>query len=79
MTKEEVEMFADQVTYGNQRTELTLKNGKTINGHFYKNADPKVRNKNQWNFVVLPQTNPSEKKTTLFNGNDIVSIKIHEV
>lgn len=77
MTQEEIAVFADQITHINQRTELFLKNGTTVSGHFDQNADYELRKNNQWNFVVLPQMNPHEKKTTMFNGEDILNIKIH--
>lgn len=74
MTKEEITPFAQAITYTNNRTVITMKDGTEIVGYFHSNADKKQMDENKWNFVITPQPDP--KKETLLNGNDFHKIEI---
>lgn len=76
MTNIDISNFADKVNYNYEKVEITFVNGKIIYGYFDNNLDKNKRDKNKWNFIELPQINPSDKKPTLVDGNKIKSIRI---
>lgn len=79
MKKEEIAIYADQVTYANQRTIVKLSNNKEYVGFFILTEhNSELRNNNKWNFTVLQHENKSEENIIL-NGNDIISIDIKTI
>ena len=84
MSKEEIEEFADN-TYEmtiNQTTKLTFKEGKTVFGFFKRLAESeayeKMKNKNKWEFVILPQDH-LPPKVSVINGDDLEHVELTEL
>ena len=81
MTKEEISEFDinhSEMTV-NQRIKLQLKDGNDMYGFFKVHAESEsfetLRQKNKWEFIILPQESFPPKVTTI-DGDEILSLEI---
>lgn len=64
------------ITVWPEHTQVTLRNGKTLNGYFEGNVynSPSYQ-ENKWQFFEFPQ-DPVDKKATQLNGENIAAINL---
>ena len=76
MTKEEISVYARQITYTHQVTILTFKDNTQWFGFLENdNENPADEENNEWSFVPFFQ-NKMTKKKLHFDGNDVIKIEI---
>lgn len=87
MDVEEISEFVDnhfEVTI-NERIRVTLKKGDVLYGYFKKHSESeskpfeKLKEKNQWEFFVIPSEQASSYKPTILDGNEVESMELVEV
>ena len=73
MTKDDILLYATEITFSNQSTTLKFNNGSKLIGHFEGNNS--INDENKWHFkTFLKEENKS--KDEIINGDDLKSIDI---
>jgi hypothetical protein len=69
----------------NERVKITFANGESIYGFFKRHPESeskpfeKLKEKNQWEFFIIPPEDTQPQKPKIINGNEVVAIEITEI